>query len=170
MQSSERKNTPHIHNRHRPVCDHIKYIGICICKLISQLSQFSCSVVSDSLRPHELQHTRPPCPSSAPRVYPNSCPSSWWCHPAISSSVNSFSSFLQSLPASGSFPMSQFFAWGGQSIGVSASASVLPISIGKYCPCVVRYRIWVCSHIGTYLQLGRNLYKIEHLGVNSYRD
>ena len=84
--------------------------------------QFSCSVMSDSLWPHELQHARPPCPSPTPRVHSNSCPSSRWCHPAISSSVVPFSSCPQSLPASGSFPMSQFFASGGQSIGVSASA------------------------------------------------
>ena len=88
--------------------------------------QFSCSVVSDSLRPHELQHARPPCPSPTPGVYPNSCPSSWWCHPAISSSVVPFSSCPQFLPASESFPISQLFAWGGQSIGVSALASFLP--------------------------------------------
>ena len=75
--------------------------------------QFSCSVVSDSLRPHELQRARPPCPSSTPGVYSNSCPSKWWCHLAISSSVIPFSSCFQSLPASGSFPMSQLFAWGG---------------------------------------------------------
>ena len=86
--------------------------------------QFSRSVVSDSLRPHESQHTRPPSPT--PRVHPNSRPSSRWCHPAISSSVVPFSSCLQSLPASGSFPMSQLFAWGGQSTGASALASVLP--------------------------------------------
>ena len=84
--------------------------------------QFSRSVMSDSLRPHESQHARPPCPSPTPRVHSNSCPSSRWCHPAISSSVVPFSSCPQSLPASGSFPMSQFFASGGQSIGVSASA------------------------------------------------
>ena len=90
--------------------------------------QFSCSVVSDSLRPHELQHASPPCPSPTPRVHPNPCASSRWCHPAISSSVVPFSSCPQSVPASGSFPMSQLFAWGGQSIGVSALASVLPVS------------------------------------------
>ena len=90
--------------------------------------QFSRSVVSDSLRPRESQHTRPPCLSPTPRVYSNSCPSSWWCHPAISSSVVPFSSCPQSLPASGSFPTSQLFAWGGQSIGVSASASVLSMN------------------------------------------
>ena len=82
--------------------------------------------MSDSLRPHELQHVRPPCPSPTPRVHSNSCPSSRCCHPAISSSVIPFSSCLQSLPASESFPMSQLFASAGQSIGVSALASVLP--------------------------------------------
>ena len=91
--------------------------------LISSV-QFSCSVMSNTLQPHESQHARPPCPSPIPRVYSNSCPSSWWCHPAISSSVVPFSSCPQSLPASGSFPMSQFFTSGGQSIGASASASV----------------------------------------------
>ena len=96
--------------------------------------QFSHSVVSDSLRPHELQHARPPCPSPTPRVHSNSCPSSWWCHPAISSSVVPFSSCPQSLSASESFPMSQFFAWGGQSIGVSASASVLPMNTQDWSP------------------------------------
>ena len=85
--------------------------------------QFSCSVVSDSLRPHESQHSRPPCPSPTPGVHPNPCPLSRWCHPAISFSVVPFSSCPQPLPASGSFPMSQLFASGGQSIGVSASAS-----------------------------------------------
>ena len=88
--------------------------------------QFSHSVVSNFLWPHESQHARPPCPSQTPRVHSNSCPLHWWCHPTISSSVIPFSSCPQYLPASGSFPMSQLFAWGGQSIGVSASASVLP--------------------------------------------
>ena len=88
--------------------------------------QFSRSVVSDSLRPHESQHARPPCPSPSPRVHSDSCPSSPWCHPAISSSVVHFSSCPQSLPGSESFPMSQLFAWGGQSTAVSASASFLP--------------------------------------------
>ena len=88
--------------------------------------QFSCSVVSDSLWPHELQHARPLCPSPTPGVHPNSCPLSRWCHPAISSSVVPFSSYPQSLPASESIPTSQFFPWGGQSIEVSALASVLP--------------------------------------------
>ena len=89
----------------------------------------SCSVVSESLRPHKLQHTRPPCPSPSPRACSNSCPLSQWCNPTISSSVVPFPSHHQSFPASGSFPMSQFFTAGGQSIGASASASVLPMNI-----------------------------------------
>ena len=96
--------------------------------------QFSCSVVSDSLRPHESQHARPPCLSPTPGVYSNSCPSSRWCHPAISSSVIPFSSCPQSLPASESFPMSQLSTWGGQSIGISALASVLPMNIQDWSP------------------------------------
>ena len=95
--------------------------------------QFSQSVVSDSLQLHELQHTRPPCPST-PRVYSNSCLLSRWCHPTISSSVIPFSSHLQSFPASRSFQMSQFFASSGQSIGVSASTSVLPMNIQDWFP------------------------------------
>ena len=91
--------------------------------------QFSCSVVSHSLWPHGLQHARPPCPSPTPGVYLSSCPLSRWCHPTISSLVVPFSSCLQSFPASGPLPMSQFFSSGGQSTGVSASASVLPINI-----------------------------------------
>ena len=89
--------------------------------------------MSDSVRPYELQHARPPCPSPTPGVYSNSCPSGWWCHPAISSSVVVFSC-PQSLLASGSSPMSQLFAWGGQSIGVSASASVLPVNTQDWSP------------------------------------
>ena len=100
--------------------------------------QFSRSVVSDSLRPHELQHARPPCPSPTPRVHPNPCPLSWWWHPTISSSVIPFSSSLQSFPASGSFKMSQLFAWGGQSIGVSGSASVPPKKSQGWSPCSPR--------------------------------
>ena len=88
---------------------------------------FSSLVMSNSLRLHRLQHARPPCPSSTPRIYTNSYSLSWWCHPTMSSSVNPFSK-LQSFPASGSFPMNQLFAWGDQSIGVSASASVLPMN------------------------------------------
>ena len=96
--------------------------------------QFSHSVVSDSLPPHELQHDRPPCPSPTPGVHSDSCPSSRWCHPAILSSIIPFSSCPQSLPASESFPMSQLFKWGGQSIGVSASASVLPMNTQDWSP------------------------------------
>ena len=96
--------------------------------------QFSCSVVSNSLRAHGLQHARPPCPSPTPGVYSNSCPLTWWCHPTISSSVIPFSSFLQSFPASVSFQMSQLFASGGQSTGVSASTSVLPLNIQDWFP------------------------------------
>ena len=96
--------------------------------------QFSHSVVSDSLQPHGLWHARPSCPSPTPRVYSNSCPSSRWCHPTISFLVVPFSSHLLSFPVSGSFPMSQFFASGGQSIGVSASASVLPMNIQDWFP------------------------------------
>ena len=96
--------------------------------------QSSRSVVSYSLRPHESQHTRSPAPSPTPGVHPNSCPSSWWCHPTISSSVIPFSSCSQSLPAPGSFQMSQFFTWGGQSTGVSASTSVLPMNTQDWSP------------------------------------
>ena len=90
--------------------------------------QFSCSVISNSLKPHELQHTRPPCPLPTPGVHPNPCPLNQWCHPTISSSVIPFSSCPQSFPASGSFQISQLFASGGQSIRVSASASFLPMN------------------------------------------
>ena len=93
------------------------------------LVQFSCSVVADSLRRHEQQHARPPCPSPTPEVHPNPCPLSQWCHPTISSSVISFSSYLQSFPASGSFLLSWLFASGGWSIGASAAASILPVNI-----------------------------------------
>ena len=96
--------------------------------------RFSHSVMSDSLRPHELRHARPPCPSPTPGVHSNSCPSSRWCHPTISSSVVPFSSCLQSLPASGSFPMSQLFTWGGQSTGLSALAPFLPTKSRGWSP------------------------------------
>ena len=95
---------------------------------ISKSVQFNCSVVSDSLQPHEPQHASPPCPLPTSRLHPSSCPLSQWCHPIISSFVVPFSSCPQSFPASGSFQMSQVFASGGQSIGVSASTSVLPLN------------------------------------------
>ena len=101
---------------------------------VYQILQFSCSVVSNCLQPHELQHVRLPCPSPTPRACWNSCPSSQWCHPTISSSAVPFFSCLQSFPASGSFPMNHFFASGGQSIRVSASASVLPMNTQDWFP------------------------------------
>ena len=103
--------------------------------------QFSCSVVSNSLWPHKLQHARPPCLSPTPRVHSNSHPLSRWCHPAISSSVVPFSSCPQSLPASESFPMSQLFAWGGQSTGVSALASFLSKNIQGWSPS--EWTVWI---------------------------
>ena len=96
--------------------------------------QFNCSVVSDSLWPYEPQHARPPCPSPTPGVHPNSCPSSWWCYPTISPSAIPFSSCLQSFPSSRSFQMSQLIASGGQSIRISASASILPMNIQDWLP------------------------------------
>ena len=102
--------------------------------LIFSSVQFSCSVMSDSLRPHESQQAKAPCPSPTPGVNSNSCPSIRWCHPAISSSVVPFSSCPQSLPASESFPMSQLFLWGGQSFGVSASASAFPMNTQDWSP------------------------------------
>ena len=96
--------------------------------------QFSCSVLSDSLRPHGLQHASPPCPSPTPRTCSNPCPLSQWCHPTISSSISPFSSCAQSFPVSGSFLMSWLFASGSQSIGVSHSASVLPVTIQDWFP------------------------------------
>ena len=104
------------------------------CLPCQAVSQFIRSVVSNSLWPHESQHARPPCPSPTPGVHSDSRPSSQWFHPAISFSVILFSSCPQSLPASESFPMSQLFAWGGQSIGVSASASVLPMNTQGWSP------------------------------------
>ena len=100
----------------------------CVCGEWFSLVQLSCSVVSNSLRPHETQHARPPYPLPTPRIHPNSCPLSQICHPAISSSVVPFSSCLQSFPASESFQVSQLFTSGGQNIGVSASTSVLPMN------------------------------------------
>ena len=107
------------------------------CSFASFISSVQLSSVAQScptLWPRELQHARPPCPSPTPGDHSNSCPSSQWCHPAISSSVVPFSYCPQSLPASGSFPMSQLFAWGGQSIGVSASTSVLPMNTQDWSP------------------------------------
>ena len=106
--------------------------------------QFSHSVVSNSLRPHESQHARPPCPSPTPRVYSNSCPSSQWWHPAISSSFIPFSSCSQSLPPSESFPVSQLFESGRQSIGVSALASVLPVNTQDWSP--LEWTGWISLH------------------------
>ena len=109
---------------------------ICLSLTYFSSVQFSCSIVSDSLqlRPHELQHTRPPCPSPTPGVHSDSCPSGQWCHPAISSSVIPFSSCPQSFPASGSFQMSQLFTSGGQSIGASATTSVLLMNTQDWSP------------------------------------
>ena len=108
-------------------------VKLIISMLLSSV-QFSCSVVSNSLWSHGLQHARPPCPSPTPGVYRNSCPLSWWCRPTISSSVVPFSSHLQSFPASGSFPMSQFFVSGSQSTGGSASTSVLLMNTQDWSP------------------------------------
>ena len=113
---------------------YITYIYIvCVYLYISSV-QFSLSVMSNSLRHHESQHARPPCPSPTPGVYSNSCLLTWWCHPTISSPVIPFSSCLQSFPESGSFPVSQFLASGGQTIGASASASALPMNIQDWSP------------------------------------
>ena len=111
---------------------YLKYfVSFCYQKYVNQ---FSHSVIFDSLWPHGLQHARLPCPSPTPRAYSNSCQSSQWCYPTISSSVIPFSSCLQSFPVSGSSLMSQRFAWGGQSIGVSASTSILPVNIQDWFP------------------------------------
>ena len=112
----------------------LTYAALCVTFKNITLVQLSHSVVSDSLRPHGLQHARPPCPSPTPGVYSNSSPLSRWCHPAISPAVVPFSFCLQSFPESGSFQMNQFFASGAQSIGVSASASVLPMNIQDWFP------------------------------------
>ena len=125
---------------HNTFCVHctdlfcISVAGLPFLKCDSCSVQFSHSVVSNSLRPHESQQARPPCPLPTPRVHSNSCPWSRWCHPATSSSVIPFSSCPQSLPASESFPMSQLFPWGGQSIGVSALVSVLQMNTQDWSP------------------------------------
>ena len=119
------------------------------------------SVASNSLRPHGLQHTRSPCPSPTPRVYPNSCPLSRWCHPAISSSVVPFSSCLRSFPASRSFPMSQFFASGHQNIGASASASVLPMNIQDW------FSLWLTGLISVQSKGSQESSPTQFEGINS---
>ena len=118
------------------LCSFFPSLLFYFCTLLQIFSsvQFSGSVLSDTLWPHGLQHTKPPCPSPTHRVYIDSCPLSWWYHPTISSSVIPFSSCLQSFPTSGSFQMSQFFASGGHSIGVSASTSVLPMNTQDWSP------------------------------------
>ena len=121
--------------------------GIKCLRVFFSSVQFSCSVVSDSLWPHEPQHAGPPCPSPTPGVYSNSCPLSQWCHPTISSSVVPFSSCPQSFPASGSFPMTQLFAWGGQSIEVSASTLVLPMNTQDWSP--LGWTGWISLQWGT---------------------
>ena len=125
---------------HRAVCQ-VNWTQGAVSNLGWGIVQFSRSVVSNSLRPRELQHARPPCLSPSPGVHSNSCPSSQWRHPAISSSVVHFSSCPQSLPASESFPMSQLFAWGGQSIGVSALTSVLPMNTQDWSP--LEWTSWI---------------------------
>ena len=117
-------------------------VCVCVCGYICiTLVQFSCSVMSDSLWSHELQHARLPCPSPSPRVHSNSRPSSRCCHPAISSSIVPFSSCHQSFPASESFPMNQLFTWGGQSTGVSALASFLPKNTQGWSP--LEWTCWI---------------------------
>ena len=114
-----------------------KHFYVCLINSMTPFDssvQFSCSAMSDSMRPQGLQHDRLPCPSPTPRAYSNSCPSSWWCHLTTSSSVIPFSSCLQSFPASGSFPVSQLFTSGDQNIGASASPSALPMNIQDWFP------------------------------------
>ena len=111
------------------------------CRFFQSNPPFNPSVMSNSSRPHGLQHARQPCPSPTPGVYPNSCSLRWWCHPTASSSVIPFSSHFQSFSASVSFPMSQFFPSGDQSIGVSASASLLPMNIQDWFP--LRWTDWI---------------------------
>ena len=125
---------------HFRLLQNIAYSSLCYAVIPCSI-QFSHSVMSDSLRLHGLQHAKPPCPSPAPRVHPNSCPLSWWCHPTVSSSVVPFSSCPQSFPASGSLQMSQLFTSGGQSFGVSASTSVLPVNTQDWSP--FRWTGWI---------------------------
>ena len=132
---------PHICNTHIHTHTHTQGPQFPFQNFAMSHVQFILSVVSDSLQPHGLQLTRPPCPSPTPRAYPYSCPSSWWSHPTISSSVIPFSSHLQSFPASGFFQMSQFFTLGGQSIGVSTLASVLPMNTQDWFP--LEWTSWI---------------------------
>ena len=134
---------PHKIKRRASVLSEVTQVHLQISYQVSSV-QFIYSVVSDYLKPHGLQHSRPPCSSPTPGAYSNSCPLSWWCHPTISSSVVPFSSCLQSFLASGSFQMSQFFASGGQSIGVSASTSVLPMNTQDWFP--LRWTGWISLH------------------------
>ena len=120
--------------KHTEFCMGYSYVVELCFNIFFNSVQFSRSVMSNSLQPHELQHTRPPCPSPTPRVHSDLRPSSQWCHPPMSSSVVPFSSCPQSLPASESFPMSQPFTWGGQSTGVSALASFLPKNTQDWSP------------------------------------
>ena len=139
---------PILYSKHPVPFIHSTYILIHpLNKYLFSSVQFSRSVVSDSLWPHELQIARPPCPSPTPRVHPDSRPSSQWCHPAISSSVVPFSPRPQFLPASESFPMSQLFAWGGQSTGVSALASFLPKNTQDWPP--LEWTGWILAVQGT---------------------
>ena len=131
--SGEKQRVVVENNLHKDDGEESTYVSVCVYVLFRSV-QFSCSVVSDSLRPHELQHTRPPCPSPTPGVHPNPYPSSRWCHPTISSSVVPFSSCPQSFPASGSFQMSQLFTSGGQSTRVSVSTSVPPMNTQDWSP------------------------------------
>ena len=135
MELCGRQNNVPSRDVHILILDPVMLFCVCVCVCsLARSVQFIHSVVSNTLWPHGLQHARLPCPSSAPRAYSNSCPSSRWCHPTISSSGITFSSCLQCFPASVSFPVSQFFTSGGQSIGVSASASVLPMNIQDWFP------------------------------------
>ena len=126
--------------------------------------QFSHSVISDSLWPHGQQHTRPPCPTTTPGACSNACPLSQWCHPTISSSLVPFCSCLQPLPASVSFPMSQFFTSGGQSIGASASASVLPMNIQDWFPLWLTALIFLLCK-GLSRVFSNPVYPTEHLRI-----
>ena len=147
-------------------------MAVQFCYYIISSVQFSSAAQScPTLRPHESQHARPPCPSPTPRVHSDSRPLSRWCHSAISSSVVPFSSWPQSLPASGSFPMSQLFAWGGQSTGVSASASFLPKNAQDWSP--LEWTGWISlqskglSGIQEFLQEIRNFYRKFYRNTNS---